>query len=298
MATTTKARKTGRRAYSKRFTDEERAAYKQAQRDEAQAHLTTAVDSLQSEAGFAAWLRARAMFHNYSLNNTFLILAQLPTATRVAAASVWKELGRYPAKGSHALRVFAPMEWFVECDADETGARWNAKRKRHERKIRTFKLVPVFDVSQTAGDELPEPPQPAAVEGDSHAHLEPALVTLAHDLGFSVSTEALDEGVGGYCDSTAKRIVLAEGHTPNARVRVLVHEIAHALGIGYADFGRSGAETIVEAATYVVLAGQGFDVEASSVPYIAGWSGANGADKLRDFAESIDSVARRIESAL
>jgi N-terminal domain of anti-restriction factor ArdC len=290
---------TARKSYSKRFTDEERAAYKQAQRDEAQRHLESAVESLQSEAGFAAWLRARARFHNYSANNVMLILAQLPEATRVAAASVWRELGRYPAKGSHALRVFAPMEWWVACDADELGARYNAKKKRHERKVRTFKLVPVFDVSQTDGDELPEAPEPVALDGDSHAHLEPALVTLARELGYSVSTEQLDDGVGGYCDSSdAKRIVVAEGHSPNARVRVLVHELAHALGIGYRDYGREAAETIVEAATFIVLAGQGFDVSAASVPYVAGWSGENGVDKLRTFAETIDTVARRIESAL
>lgn len=290
---------TARKSFSKKFTDEERAAYKQAQRDEAQRHLESAVESLQSTDGFVAWLRARARFHNYSANNVMLILSQLPEATRVAAASVWRELGRYPAKGSHALRVFAPMEWFVACDADEQGARYNSKRKRWERKVRTFKLVPVFDVSQTDGDELPEPPAPVALDGDSHAHLEPALVTLARELGYSVSTEQLDGETGGYCDSgPAKRIVVAEGHSPNARVRVLVHEIAHALGIGYRDYGREAAETIVEAATYVVLAGQGFDVDAASVPYIAGWSGENGADKLRDFAETIDKVARRIESAL
>lgn len=285
------------KTYAKKFSDEERAEYRKAQRDEAQTHLEAAVESLQSEAGFAAWLQARARFHNYSANNVMLILAQLPEATRVASAKVWRELGRYPAKGSHALRVFAPMEWWIPCEAGEPGARYNERRKRHERKVLSFKLVPVFDVSQTAGDELPEPPMPADLEGDSHAHLEPALVTLAGELGFSVSTEELD-GPGGYCDPTNKRIVIAEGHSPNGRVRVLVHEIAHALGIGYKDFGRSGAETIVEAATYVVLAGQGFDVSPASVPYIAGWAGEGGADKLRDFAESIDSVARRIEAAL
>jgi hypothetical protein len=227
-----------------------------------------------------------------------LILAQCPEATRVAAASVWRELGRFPAKGSHALRVFAPIEWNVACSESDDGARWNAKRKRWERKVRSFKLVPVFDVSQTDGDELPEPPAPAPLVGDSHARLEAPLRRLAGELGFTVETEELGPDMGGYCNPSAKRIAVADGLTPNGRVRVLVHELAHALGIGYEDFGRSGAETIVEAATYIVLAGQGFDVEAASVPYIAGWAGAGGADKLRDFAESIDSVARRIERAL
>jgi hypothetical protein len=227
-----------------------------------------------------------------------LIMVQCPEATRVAAASVWRELGRYPAKGSHALRVFAPITWYIPCDESDQGARYNEKKKRWERKIAKFKLVPVFDVSQTAGDDLPEPPPTVELEGDTHAHLEPKLLALADELGFTVTTAETDPGVGGYCDSTLKRIVIATGHSPNSRIRVLVHEIAHALGVSYKDYGRSAAETIVEAATFIVLAGQGFDVQAASVPYVAGWSGQDGTEKLRQFAEVIDEVARKIERAL
>ena len=293
------ATKTRKSSFASKFSDEERAAYRKAQRDEAQSHLTSAIADLQSTDGFRRWLDARAAFHNYSLNNTLLIVSQLPEATRVASAKVWKSLGRYPAKGSHALRVFAPIEWFVACEQSDEGARFNGKKNRWERRVRTFKLVPVFDVSQTAGDELPEPIMPATIEGDSHAHLEPALVTLATELGFTVETEELSGGVGGYCDSSAKRIVIADGTAPNARVRVLVHEIAHALGIGYAEFGRNMAEVLVESVTYIVLRGQGLEADASSVPYVAGWAGkADVAKSLETFANKVDEVARRIERAL
>jgi hypothetical protein len=284
--------------FAGKFTDEERAEYKRQQREEAQQRLETAVESLQTSDGFRAWLDARARFHSYSFNNTLLIWTQLPEATRVAAASVWKQLGRYPAKGSKALKVYAPIEWWIKCDADEVGARFNAKKKCHERKIRGFKLVPVFDVSQTAGDELPTPPMPTALDGDSHGHLEPALVALAKEIGFTVATETLPADMGGYCEPGAKRIVIGDGQAPNARIRVLVHEIAHALGIGYAEFGRDAAEVMVEAATYVVLAGQGFDLDAASVPYIAGWGQGSATEKMRTFAETIDRVARRIETAI
>jgi hypothetical protein len=287
------------KTYAKKFTDEQRAAYRQAQREEAEQRLTAAVSSLQSSDGFAAWLRARSRFHTYSLNNTLLILAQLPEASRVASASVWKDLDRHPAKGSRALRIFAPIEWWVPCAEGEQGARWNSKRERWERKVRSFKLVPVFDVSQTEGAELPEPPDPAEVDGDTHGHLEPRLVKLAGELGFSVSTEQLGGDTGGYCDAAAKRIVIADGLAPNARVRVLVHELAHALGIGYADFGRAIAEVLVESVTYIVLAGAGFDLDAASVPYVAGWAGQqDAAVALRSFASKVDEVARRIEAAI
>lgn len=286
------------KTYAKKFTDEQRDEYKRQQREEATRQLETAVHAIETSEGFRAWLDARARFHSYSLNNTLLIWGQLPTATRIASAKVWKTLGRYPAKGSTALRVFAPIEWNVPCEQDAPGARWNAKRERFERKIRKFKLVPVFDVSQTDGAELPEPPAPSALHGDSHAALVPALLKLAAELGYSVDDESLPEGMGGYCDATAKRIAIADGVDANARVRVLVHELAHALGVGYAEYGRDVAETIVESATYVVLRGQGFDLDATSVPYVAGWGQGAGSISIRTFAEKIDELARRIEGAL
>jgi len=285
-------------AFTKQFSDEDRAAYRKAQQDEAQARLTAAVASLQSTEGFQAWLRARARFHNYSFNNTLLILAQNPDATRVAAASTWKELGRWPAKGSTALRIFAPIEWWIGCDESDDGAQWNAKRKRWQRKVRSFKLVPVFDVGQTTGEDLPAPPLPAPLDGDSHAELEPKLLALAAELGFTVGTETLREA-GGYCMPEAKRIVLSDALSPNGRVRVLVHELAHALGIGYKDFGRATAEVLVESVTYIVLSGAGFDLDAASVPYVAGWAGLDDTQaRLEQFASKVDEVARRIEGAI
>lgn len=286
-----------RTQYAKKFTDEERAEYRETQRQEASDRLHAAVESLQTSDGFAAWLSARAKFHRYSLNNTFLILVQCPEATRVASAKVWRELGRHIVKGEHAIRVFAPIEWHVPAQEGEPGAQYNAKRKRWERKVTGFKLVPVFDVSQTDGEPLPaiaytEP------DGDSHAHLEPALKKLAKSLGYKVKAEAFDDGTGGYCDPIRKLIALGTHLSPNGRIRVLVHEIAHALGVGYRDYGRSGAEVIVESVTYIVLAGQGFDLDPASVPYIAGWGNGNATEKMRTFAEKIDELARRIESAL
>lgn len=293
------ATKTRKSFSSKKFTAEQKAEYHAQQREEAGQRLEQAVSELQSSDGFARWLQLRSKFRNYSLNNTFLIQIQCPDATAVTSGKKWNELGRSIIKGETAIRIFAPMEWFVKCDESDQGARWNAKRERFERKIRTFKLVPVFDVSQTHGDELAEPPAPVEPNGDSHAHLEPALVTLASELGFEVRTETLPDDLGGYCDHANKVIAIASSASANARVRVLVHEIAHALGIGYAQFGRKLAEVLVESVTYIVLAGQGFELDASSVPYIAGWaSGTDAAAKMREFAETIDTVARRIEGAL
>jgi hypothetical protein len=286
-----------RKQYASKFTPEQKAEYHKAQREEASQRLEDAVASLQTSDGFKAWLRARAMFHNYSFNNQLLIIWQKEDATRVASAKVWRELERHIVKGEKAIKVFAPIEWHVECEPGELGAKWNAKRMRFERKVTGFKLVPVFDVAQTDGEPLPHV-DVADVDGDSHAHLEPRLVKFAKSLGYKVKTEKLDGGVGGYCDSTRKLIVLGDHQSPNGRIRVLVHEIAHALGIGYEKYGRAHAEVIVESATYIVLSGQGMATDLSSVPYVAGWGNGNGAEAVRDFAGTIDEVASKIESAL
>lgn len=286
-----------RKQYAKKFTPEERAEYHAKQREEAQAKLTAAVESLQTSDGFRAWLTARAKFHSYSFNNTLLILAQCEHCTRVASAKVWNELDRHIVKGERAIKVFAPIEWHIKCLAGEPGAQWNAKRERYERKVRSFKLVPVFDVSQTDGEPLPAV-EVADVEGDSHKHLEPKLRKLAKSLGYKVKMETFTDGTGGYCDSTNKVIALGNHQSPNGRVRVLVHEIAHALGVSYTDYGRGSAEVIVESVTYIVLAGQGFALDPASVPYIAGWGKGTATDKLQEFAAKIDELARQIEAAL
>lgn len=285
-----------RTQYAKKFTDEERAAYRDAQRQEATDRLEAAVESLQTSDGFAAWLRARALFHNYSFNNTLLIVSQCEHATRVASANVWRKLDRHVMKGERALRVFAPIEWMVKCQQGEKGAKYNATKKRWERKVRSFKLVPVFDVSQTDGEDVPslsvvEP------DGDTHGHMIDPLMNLAESLGYTV--KMCDTGsAGGWCDPDNKVIAVSELLTFNGMVRVLVHEIAHALGVGYTEYGRGRAEVIVESVTYIVLAGQGFDLDPTSVPYIAGWGQGNATDTLREFATTIDKLARQIEAVL
>jgi hypothetical protein len=80
---------------------------------------------------------------------------------------------------------------------------------------------------------------------------------------------------------------------------VLVHEIAHSLGVDYQQYGRQRAEVLVDTVTYVVLAGQvGLDVGGESIPYVAGWGEAGELDAIREYAETIDAIARRIETAI
>jgi len=112
------------------------------------------------------------------------------------------------------------------------------------------------------------------------------------------SAWALEGPADGWCDNTARNIVINSLLPVNGQVRVLVHEIAHALGIGYRDYGRQQAEVVVDTVTHIVCGSVGLDTAGSTVPYIAGWGENGELDAIRRYAETIDAIARRIEVAV
>jgi hypothetical protein len=195
-------------------------------------------------------------------------------------------------KGETAIRILAPFT-VKERDADgeETG------------ETRTFfRTVPVFDVSMTAPlpgkQPVPLAPPSQPITGDSHHHLIALLIAHARQLGYSVEIRDLpDGGPDGWCDSARKQIVVGNGPV-NRKVRTLVHEIAHAHGLGYAEFGRERCEVLVDCVTYCVLGYVGLDVGGESIHYVAGWGEDGALDAIREYAATIDTIARRIEDAL
>jgi antirestriction protein ArdC len=211
---------------------------------------------------------------------------QRPDATEVAGFRTWQALGRQVRKGERSIRILAPMS-VKDRDAagEETGER-----------ITFFRSVSVFDIAQTDGEPLPERPR-EPITGDSHASFLVPLTEHARALGFTVQRKAL-EHAGGYCDVKAKRIVLSsELGSVNAQVRVLVHELAHAHGVGYADYGREDAEVVVETAAVIVCGSLGLDTSGESIPYIAGWGEANELEAIRKHAQTVDEIARKLEIA-
>lgn len=143
---------------------------------------------------------------------------------------------------------------------------------------------------------LEPPSQP--ITGDSHAHLLEPLTAFAAEMDYRVEQRTLPGPPGGWCDAKQKLIVVDAGKPGNARVRVLVHELAHALGIGYADLGRERAEVMVDCVTYIVCGQLGLDTATESIPYIAGWGEDGALDAIQAYAQTLDEVARRIHDAI
>ena len=270
---------------SKSLSGSERAAYRDGRRAEQRVLVEQACRELLSSEGWRRFAETRAAFHRYSFGNCMLIAMQRPDAVQVAGFKAWQSLGRQVRKGERAIRILAPMTMKERDTRDaETGESFTI-----------FRAVPVFDIAQTDGEALPQAPR-EPITGDSHAHYVPTLEAFAGSIGYAVGSAAL-EHAGGYCDQHARRIVISSAiAAANGRVRVLVHELAHALGVGYKEYGREVAEVIVETATVVVCGALGLDTSGESIPYIAGW-GEQDLDAIRRHAEKVDEIARTLETA-
>ncbi len=257
--------------------------------------LKSAAEQLLTSEGWQRWVRVRSRngLASYSVSNQLLVAMACPEATFVAGFKAWLKLGYCVRKGEKAIRIFAPMP--VKQRDRETGDKTDEIRV-------LFKAVSVFDRRQvTALPEsnpvLLEPPR-EPLTGASHAHLIEPMVAFAASLGFTIAFETIAGPAGGWCDAKAKRIVVDACAPANARLRTLIHECAHALGIDYRSYSRAQAEVMVETATLLAASTVGLAVEGETIPYVSGWGEEGALEAVTEFAQTIDQVARRIEDVL
>lgn len=261
-------------------------------REQDRQRLKRATEQLLSSEGWQRWVhvRSRNGLARYSVNNQLLIALARPDASYVCGFRSWLALGYRVRKGEKAIWILAPMTVKQrQADGDE-----------HDERRVFFRAVPVFDRAQVTAGEHAAPLEPPVepLSGDSHEHLLEPLERFAGTLGFSVSFETINGPAGGWCDHQRKRIVVDAEQPANARVRVLIHEIAHAMGVDYQQYSRAQAEVIVDTVSFVVGSSVHLDLGGETIPYVAGW-GENGAlEAVTEFAATIDRVARQIEQAL
>ena len=225
---------------SLRYSEAERDEYRQAKRGEQRAAVERATRELLTSDGWRRWAETRATFHDYSMGNCMLIAMQRPDATRVAGFKAWQALRRQVRKGERGIRILAPLlVKDKEADDPETAER-----------LVFFRSVSVFDVSQTDGEPLPEPPcEP--ISGASHERYIEPLKALARSMGIAVYEYEPNGEAQGFYDVKGARIVISDKLAPNGKVRTLIHELAHAHGATYRDYPRADAEVIVETAATI-----------------------------------------------
>lgn len=224
--------------------------------DKAIAELKLQLDLGHSEA-LTRYLDCVGRFHRYSWRNVLLITMQCPNATCVAGFRRWKELDRHVRKGEKGIGILAPLlrrQRDGEPGADEG-----------EKVLTGFRVVYVFDVSQTVGKELPQLSTPIGDASDALSRLEVAIA----EAKISLRYEQMCDGLHGY--SRPGEIGINEALPTTVRFVTVVHELAHLWLHHHQDRGQIGArvcETEAEACAFVVAKACGIDCAASSSDYI------------------------------
>lgn len=252
--------------------------------------LEQGIKNLAEQDNWLNHLKAQAIFHAYSFNNTCLIINQYPDASRVAGFNAWKKLNRNVKKGEKGIRILAPMVH---------------KDKEDQESVRvSFRSVAVFDISQTEGDPLPGVVN--RLEGDDNGLLA-ALKEFATGKGFKVVEKDLGE-CNGYCTFAAPiTIALNPNRSPLQQAKTLVHELGHALlhcGENYTGHdAKSAMELEAESVAFVVLQYFGVDSGDYSFGYISHWV-ATGDDiepviaQLKESGAKIQKAANEIIGAI
>ena len=208
------------------------------------------------------YLDVMARFPRYSFNNCVLIWSQFPEANIVQGFHAWKKLGRTVKKGSKGIGIIAPM---VGRKKDER------KSDSDEKTLFGFKVVHVFDVSQTEGDELPAFAKITGDPGDNIAAVEQLIRSQGIELAY--------ESIPGGADGVSKNgtIVVCPDLEPAKRVVVLVHEYAHERLHWQEDRRKSTTKTVreteAEAVAHVVCQALGLDSIEHSADYIQLYNG-------------------------
>lgn len=247
------------------------------------AALASDTDEARQSELFSAYLRMCGAFHNYSWHNCGLIFSQKPDASRIAGFQTWKKLGRHVLAGSKGIAIFAPMT-FKEKGNTEDGAEQESTRV-------WFRVVYVFDISQTAGEPLPELPSDCTGDGES---LCPRLLAYAAGKGITVETRRIDGTAKGYASDKGTRIALSDSLTSADRAAVLIHEISHCLlHFGQSKPNLKQRELEAEATSFVVASHFGLNPESKF--YLASY-GVKASDLLESLPV-IQQTAAEIISA-
>lgn len=225
-------------------------------------------------------------------NNHLMIFLQRPDATMVAGFNRWKSLGRFVKKGEKGITIFAPCKYKTKIETEDGD-------ERTMQQVRGFRVVHVFDISQTEGEELPDldAVRPKLLDGDAPEGIWDVLTAHAQSIGYEVVRHQRGSE-NGYCDFMTKQIAVRPDVSTAQAVKTLIHELGHALLHSEGPVAsREVAEVEVESVAYIVCDALGLETGDYSFPYVTRWSGGE-LSLVRDTADRVVECACRILGSL
>ena len=270
--------------------------------------LEAGIQALFESEAFKNYLKTLSKFHDYSLNNTILIAMQKPDATLVAGYTAWqKNFGRQVQKGETGIRILAPTPYKKQMEVDRLdpvtqqpvlNPDGSTAKDLKEIMVPAFKVVNVFDVSQTDGKPLPS----IGVDelSGNVTNYEMFFEALKRACPVPVGFEDVPSGAKGYYHTVDQRIALQEGMSQVQTVKTMIHEMAHQklhaidpkdLPLEEPRLTRNAKEVEAEAVAYTVAQHYGIETSDYSFAYIAGWSHGKDTPELKASLDRIRKAA-------
>ena len=277
--------------------------------------LEQGITELFDSERYKEYLKVMSKFHNYSFRNTVLIAMQKPDASLVAGFSAWKNnFERNVMRGQKGIKIIAPSPYKIKQEMQKIdphtqkpiiGKDGKPVTEEKEVTIPAYKVVSVFDVSQTEGKELPD----IAVDeltGDVDRYKD-FFAALEKTSPVPIAFENIEGGSHGYYHLEDKRIAINEGMSELQTLKTAIHEIAHAK-LHDIDLNapkdeqprvdRRTREVEAESVAYTVCQHYGLDTSDYSFGYVAGWSSGRELSELKSSLETIRSAAAEIINSI
>ena len=278
--------------------------------------LEQGIAELFDSERYREYLKVMSKFHNYSFRNTVLIAMQKPDASLVAGFSAWKNnFERNVMKGQKGIKIIAPSPYKIKQEMQKIdphtqkpviGKDGKPVTEEKEVTIPAYKVVSVFDVSQTEGKELPD----IAIDelpGDVDRYKD-FFAALEKTSPVPIAFENIEGGSHGYYHLEDKRIAINEGMSELQTLKTAIHEIAHAK-LHDIDLNapkdeqqphvdRRTREVEAESVAYTVCQHYGLDTSDYSFGYVAGWSSGRELSELKSSLETIRSAAAEIINSI
>lgn len=276
--------------------------------------LENGIKELFEGEKFKEYLDTMSKFHNYSFNNTMLIAMQKPDATLVAGFNSWKnKFERSVNKGEKGIQIFAPAPYKIkkeqtkldpDTDLPVIGKDGKPIKEEVEVTIPAFKVVSVFDVSQTSGKELPT--LGADELSGNVKDYEKFFNAVREASPVPIKFDEIDGTAKGFYHHEDKSITIKENMSEVQTIKTAIHEIAHAKlhdrDLKKSDIekpkDRSTEEVEAESIAYTVCQHFGIDTSDYSFAYVASWGTGKDTPELKASLETIRSTASELITSI
>lgn len=277
--------------------------------------LEQGIKELFDSDRYKEYLTTMSKFHNYSFRNTMLILFQKPDASLIAGYGAWqKNFKRQVKKGERGIKILAPAPYkktVEEKQFDKNGVPMKDKDgnvivNTREITVPAFKVTTVFDVSQTAGEEIPMLAKQLTGSIDEYEKFFRVLKEISP---VPITLEPIDGTANGYYHLEEKRIAIKDKLSEMQTIKTAIHEIAHAKLHALPDKDKDSVtddtrpnnrtrEVQAESIAYTVCQHFGIDTSDYSFGYIAGWSSGKETEELKTSLEVIRNTATEFISVI